>query len=214
LQRLTDQGQQKINELAQRYGVSTDAVMTLLQALVTSNGTMAQFNHRERGGGGQWMLGGATCSIMASSRRSMGSVPNCRNSWPNNPSCRSLRASSRRDRGAVNAPSMTNLSRPHQELSRQGAERRSNLRTKLGCVTKCCESVAGETRQSGLLISARGCRLLRRCYEPDASRRGGTEIRRQPLRLTTGPCFLCELPHTAQRALGSAPAATKAVPPR
>jgi hypothetical protein len=34
LQRLTDHGQQKINELAQRYGVSTDAVMTLLQALV------------------------------------------------------------------------------------------------------------------------------------------------------------------------------------
>ena len=60
MQRLTDQGQQKINELAQRYGVGTDAVMTLLQALVTSNGTMAQFNHRELGGGGQWMLGGMT----------------------------------------------------------------------------------------------------------------------------------------------------------
>jgi Short C-terminal domain len=60
LQRLTDQGQQKINELAQRYGVSTDAVMTLLQALVNSNGTMAQFNHWELGGGGQWMLGGMT----------------------------------------------------------------------------------------------------------------------------------------------------------
>jgi hypothetical protein len=49
-----------INELAQRYGVSTDAVMTLLQALVNSNGTMAQFNHWELGGGGQWMLGGMT----------------------------------------------------------------------------------------------------------------------------------------------------------
>lgn len=60
MQRLTDQGQQKINELAQRYGVGTDAVMTLLQALVNSNGTMAQFNHRELGGGGQWMLGGMT----------------------------------------------------------------------------------------------------------------------------------------------------------
>ena len=34
--------------------------MTLLQALVNSNGTMAQFNHRELGGGGQWMLGGMT----------------------------------------------------------------------------------------------------------------------------------------------------------
>jgi len=32
--------------------------MTLLQALLNSNGTMAQFNHRELGGGGQWMRGG------------------------------------------------------------------------------------------------------------------------------------------------------------
>jgi hypothetical protein len=60
VQRLTDQGQQKINELAQRYAVSTDAVMTLLQALVNGNGTMAQFHHQELGGGGQWMLGGMT----------------------------------------------------------------------------------------------------------------------------------------------------------
>jgi hypothetical protein len=60
LQQLTDQGWQKINELAQRYAVSTDAVMTLLQALVNSNGTMAQFNHWELGGGGQWMRGGMT----------------------------------------------------------------------------------------------------------------------------------------------------------
>jgi Short C-terminal domain len=34
--------------------------MTLLQALVNSNGTMAQFNHWELGGGGQWMRGGMT----------------------------------------------------------------------------------------------------------------------------------------------------------
>jgi hypothetical protein len=54
--RLTDKGQQTINELAQRYSVSTDAVMSLLQALVNGNGTMAQFNHQELGGGGQWML--------------------------------------------------------------------------------------------------------------------------------------------------------------
>lgn len=58
--RLTDQGLQKINDLAQRYGVSTDAVMTLLQALLNSKGTMAQFNHRELGGAGQWMPGGMT----------------------------------------------------------------------------------------------------------------------------------------------------------
>jgi hypothetical protein len=60
LPRLTDQGLQKINDLAQRYGVSADAVMTLLQALVNSKGTMAQFDHRELGGAGQWMPGGMT----------------------------------------------------------------------------------------------------------------------------------------------------------
>jgi hypothetical protein len=60
LQQLTDQGRQRIDELAQRYSVSTDAVMTLLQALVNSNGTMAQFSHWELGGGGQWMRGGMT----------------------------------------------------------------------------------------------------------------------------------------------------------
>jgi hypothetical protein len=34
--------------------------MTLLQSLVNGNGTMAQFNHRDLGGGGQWMRGGMT----------------------------------------------------------------------------------------------------------------------------------------------------------
>jgi hypothetical protein len=60
LPQLTEQGRRRIDELAQRYAVSTDAVMTLLQALVNTNGTMAQFNHPELGGGGQWMLGGMT----------------------------------------------------------------------------------------------------------------------------------------------------------
>ena len=58
--RLTEQGLQKINDLAQRYGVSADAVMTLLQALLNNKGTMAQFDHRELGGAGQWMAGGMT----------------------------------------------------------------------------------------------------------------------------------------------------------
>jgi Short C-terminal domain len=58
--RLTDQGLQKIDDLAQRFGVSADAVMALLQALLNSNGTMAQFDHRELGGAGQWMRGGMT----------------------------------------------------------------------------------------------------------------------------------------------------------
>ena len=60
MQQLSEQGRQRIDELAQRYSVSTDAVMTVLQSLVNGNGTMAQFNHRELGGGGQWMLGGMT----------------------------------------------------------------------------------------------------------------------------------------------------------
>jgi len=60
LQQLTEQGRQRIDELAQRYSVSADAVVTLLQSLVNGNGTMAQFNHRELGGGGQWMRGGMT----------------------------------------------------------------------------------------------------------------------------------------------------------
>ena len=34
--------------------------MTLLRSLVNGNGTMAQFNHPELGGGGQWMRDGMT----------------------------------------------------------------------------------------------------------------------------------------------------------
>jgi hypothetical protein len=60
LPRLTDQGLQKIDDLAQHYEVSAEAVMTLLQALLNSKGTMAQFDHRELGGAGQWMPGGMT----------------------------------------------------------------------------------------------------------------------------------------------------------
>ena len=60
MSRLTSQGQKKINDIAQQYNVSTDAVMTLLQALVNGNKTMAQFNHPELGGSGQWMPGGMT----------------------------------------------------------------------------------------------------------------------------------------------------------
>ncbi len=55
---LTPQGQSLIADLAQRYGVGIDAVMTLLQALLAGNGGMAQFNHPEFGGSGQWMQGG------------------------------------------------------------------------------------------------------------------------------------------------------------
>jgi hypothetical protein len=40
LQQLTEQGRQRIDELAQRYSVSADAVMTLLQSLVNGNGAV------------------------------------------------------------------------------------------------------------------------------------------------------------------------------
>jgi hypothetical protein len=60
LQQLPEQGRLRIDELAQRYSVSADAVMALLQSLVNDNGTKAQFNHRELGGGRQWMRGGMT----------------------------------------------------------------------------------------------------------------------------------------------------------
>ena len=58
MQQLTSEGQQQVTELAQRYGVSTEAVVTLLYALMRGHGTMAQFDHRELGGRGQWMPGG------------------------------------------------------------------------------------------------------------------------------------------------------------
>src|SRR5712692_8184349 len=57
---LTPQGEQIVEKLAQRHGVSTGAVMTLLQALVNGNGASAQFSHPELGGTGQWMRGGMT----------------------------------------------------------------------------------------------------------------------------------------------------------
>lgn len=58
MRQLTPEGQQRITELAQQYNVSTDAVLTLLRALVKGRGTMAQFDHPELGGKGQWMQGG------------------------------------------------------------------------------------------------------------------------------------------------------------
>lgn len=60
MQALTTTGQHAVQQLAQRYGVSTDAVMTLLAAVNAGGGTMAQFYHQELGGGGQWMRGGMT----------------------------------------------------------------------------------------------------------------------------------------------------------
>jgi len=57
---LTGQGQQAVTDLAARYGVSVDAVQTLLDAVARGNGRAAQFSHPELGGAGQWLAGGMT----------------------------------------------------------------------------------------------------------------------------------------------------------
>jgi hypothetical protein len=57
---LSPQGQKIVEELARRYGVSSQAVTTLLEAVTRGHGTMAQFSHPELGGMGQWSQGGMT----------------------------------------------------------------------------------------------------------------------------------------------------------
>ncbi len=57
---LSPAGTQLVQELSSRFGVSTDAVTHMLLAVHHGNGSMAQFNHPEFGGSGQWMWGGMT----------------------------------------------------------------------------------------------------------------------------------------------------------
>ncbi len=49
-----------IEDVARRHGFSPDAVATMLRAVRAGHGGMAQFNHAEFGGSGQWMRGGMT----------------------------------------------------------------------------------------------------------------------------------------------------------
>ncbi len=60
MQNFTNHGLEAINDLSNRYGISTDAVTHMLIAVNNGGGTMAQFNCPELGGGGQWMQGGMT----------------------------------------------------------------------------------------------------------------------------------------------------------
>lgn len=60
MQQLSLAGQQIIDGIAKRYGYSTDAVLSMLQSVINGNGRMAQFNHPEFSGAGQWMSGGMT----------------------------------------------------------------------------------------------------------------------------------------------------------
>ncbi len=47
-----------LQRVAERHGVSLDAVRHLVQALERGHGTMAQFDHPDLGGMGQWFAGG------------------------------------------------------------------------------------------------------------------------------------------------------------
>ena len=60
MRQLSPAGQQVIDDIAKRYGFSTEAVLGMLQAVINGNGRMAQFNHPEFSGSGQWMSGGMT----------------------------------------------------------------------------------------------------------------------------------------------------------
>jgi hypothetical protein len=60
MRQLSAQGQQLINDVAQRHGFSFDATLSMLESVINGNGSMAQFNHPEFSGSGQWMRGGMT----------------------------------------------------------------------------------------------------------------------------------------------------------
>ena len=60
MRQLSPAGQQIIQDIAQRHGFSTDAVMSMLESVINGNGAMAQFSHPEFSGSGQWMRGGMT----------------------------------------------------------------------------------------------------------------------------------------------------------
>ncbi|MCF4165276.1 SHOCT domain-containing protein [Zavarzinia compransoris] len=58
MRQLSQAGQQAVGDIAQRHGFSADAVTSMLMSVVNGNGSMAQFDHPEFGGSGQWMQGG------------------------------------------------------------------------------------------------------------------------------------------------------------
>ncbi|MET0704186.1 MAG: SHOCT domain-containing protein [Mycobacterium sp.] len=57
---VTPEAQTAVTDIAQRYGLSRDAVLAMLFAVHAGGGTMAQFSIPELGGSGQWMRGGMT----------------------------------------------------------------------------------------------------------------------------------------------------------
>src|SRR6202034_4894189 len=57
---VTPEAANAISDIAQRHGLSREAVLAMVFALHTGGGTMAQFDIPELGGSGQWMRGGMT----------------------------------------------------------------------------------------------------------------------------------------------------------
>ena len=60
MQTLTQEGQNLVNNLSNKYNLSSDAIIHMIAAVNNGGGTMAQFNSPELGGSGQWMQGGMT----------------------------------------------------------------------------------------------------------------------------------------------------------
>lgn len=58
MEQITQEGLRVAEDLGQRHGFSSAAVVQLMQAMLRSGGGMVQFNHPELGGSGQWMAGG------------------------------------------------------------------------------------------------------------------------------------------------------------
>ena len=55
---LTPEARARLEVIAARHGVSPDAALALLRAIAVGKGVMAQFDHPELGGMGQWLRSG------------------------------------------------------------------------------------------------------------------------------------------------------------
>ena len=95
----TTRSDSDLRAVADRHGIGPDAVRHMLQALAAGNGTMAQFDHPEFGGFGQWSSGGmvmvgrmndhalkarvsALCAELAAALPSLGSAAAPQRWWP------------------------------------------------------------------------------------------------------------------------------------
>lgn len=58
MHQLTAEGSRIVGDLSNQFGFSQDAVTHMMVAVLNGNSSMAQFNHPEFGGSGQWMQGG------------------------------------------------------------------------------------------------------------------------------------------------------------